>query len=209
MRQRAAKRTVDVVVAGSLLAITSPLLAAVAVAIRATSPGPALFRQRRIGLAGEPFTLLKFRSMAADNDDAAHRALVLAELAGEDPGTSDGRYKLEGDPRITAVGAWLRRTSVDELPQLWNVVRGEMSLVGPRPLIDWEHDLLPADLTEVRARVRPGLTGRWQVSGRNDMTNLEMLELDRLYVDDLARRGLGSDLAILAATPAALLGGAR
>ncbi len=211
--QRSYKRLLDVVVASAGLVVATPIMAAAAAAVGVGSRGPVLFRQRRIGRDGRPFTLYKFRTMTVDNDDSAHRALVAAELSdpGSGPGTSDGVFKLENDPRVTRVGALLRRTSIDELPQLWNVIRGDMSIVGPRPLIDWEHDLLPPELAAIRSRVRPGLTGRWQVSGRNYLSTLEMLQLDQDYVLDLVDRGVRIDLEILAATPAAVIsgGGAR
>ncbi len=212
-RDRAVKRGLDVVVASLGLVVTAPLVAVLAAAVRATSPGPALFAQTRIGRDGQPFTLWKLRSMSIGNDDSAHRAMVAAELADPDaaPDTSDGVFKLEDDPRVTPVGRLLRRTSLDELPQLWNVVRGDMSLVGPRPLIDWEHELLPLEQANVRTRVRPGLTGKWQVSGRNHLSTPAMLLLDQEYVHDLATRGLRADVEILVATPAVLVngGGAR
>ncbi len=206
---RGYKRLLDVIVASGTLVLAAPIMAAAAIAVGIGSDGPVLFRQRRIGRNGQPFTLYKFRSMTVDNDDSAHRALVAAELTEPKSaaGTSDGVFKLENDPRVTRVGAVMRRTSIDELPQLWNVIRGDMSIVGPRPLIDWEHDLLPAQMAAVRSRVRPGLTGRWQVSGRNYLSTPEMLELDREYVLDLVDRGVLTDLEILAATPAAVIGG--
>lgn len=211
--RRGMKRAMDLVIAAAAAVVSAPVMVAASVAVRAGSGSPVLFRQQRIGRDGRPFTLYKFRSMAVDNDDSAHRALITAELADPNaaPGTSDGVFKLERDPRVTTVGAFLRRTSIDELPQLWNVLRGDMSIVGPRPLIDWEHQLLPEELAEVRTRVRPGLTGLWQVSGRNYLSTPEMLQLDRDYVHGLRTRGLRVDLKILAATPTALIsgGGAR
>src|SRR5690606_12664276 len=139
-----AKRAMDVVVAGIALTALGPLMLLIGAAVRLTSRGPALFRQERVGLRGEPFTMLKFRSMVVDNDDSAHRELCTRQLLGdEDSAAEDGVFKLDDDPRVTAVGRWLRRLSLDELPQLINVLRGDMSIVGPRPALQWEVDLYP------------------------------------------------------------------
>ena len=148
--------------------------------------------------------MLKFRTMAVDNADDAHREMVKNELgANAEPGTSDGLFKLENDPRVTWVGAWLRRSSLDELPQLWNIVRGDMALVGPRPSLPWEVELFEPRFRD-RERVRPGLTGLWQVSGRNRLSMRDMLELDLEYVRSWS---LVTDLGILIHTPAAVLRG--
>jgi lipopolysaccharide/colanic/teichoic acid biosynthesis glycosyltransferase len=197
-----ARRGMDVVGAALLLLITAPLSLVAAVWIRVDSPGPALLRQQRIGLGRRPFTLYKFRTMRVGADDAAHRALIAAELRGEDT-RSGGSTKLDGDPRITRAGRFLRKTSCDELPQLWNVLRGDMSLVGPRPCLPWEADMFPARYAE-RFTVRPGLTGLWQVRGRSSLGTREMLELDLEYV---RTRRLGTDLWIVTATLPALLRG--
>ncbi|HLU53563.1 MAG TPA: sugar transferase [Acidimicrobiia bacterium] len=199
-----AKRAMDVVVAGIALTALGPLMLLIGAAVRLTSRGPALFRQERVGLRGEPFTMLKFRSMVVDNDDSAHRELCTRQLLGdEDSAAEDGVFKLDDDPRVTAVGRWLRRLSLDELPQLINVLRGDMSIVGPRPALQWEVDLYPPRHLR-RLAVRPGITGLWQVSGRNRLSMLEMLDLDVRYVDDWS---LWGDIMILLATPAALLRG--
>jgi lipopolysaccharide/colanic/teichoic acid biosynthesis glycosyltransferase len=167
--------------------------------------GPALFRQERVGLRGQRFTLLKFRTMFQGVDDRALRDLIARELRGEDT-VDGGSSKLNNDRRITRVGSILRRTSLDELPQLFNVLRGDMTLVGPRPCLGWEAEMFPAEFTP-RFEVRPGLTGLWQVSGRSALGTLEMLELDVRYVRS---RSLQSDLSILIRTVPALLGsGAR
>lgn len=198
------KRIVDVTIAGGLLILLSPLLLTVAVLVRITSRGPALFRQERVGVNGRPFTILKLRTMVVDNDDTAHRELNTRELLGtDDPKTSDGIFKLEADPRITGIGHWLRRLSLDELPQLINVVRGEMSIVGPRPALQWEVDLFQQRHLR-RMAVRPGITGLWQVSGRNQLSMLEMLDLDVRYVEEWSPR---LDLRIIAMTPGVLLRG--
>lgn len=196
------KRMLDVTVASSALLILSPFVVVVAALIKLTSRGPALFRQERVGLHGEHFTIFKFRTMNVDNDDSAHREIVSAQLTGaNDVGTTDGIFKLEDDPRVTTVGAWLRRFSLDEVPQLINVVRREMSIVGPRPAIQMEVDLYqPRHLR--RLDVRPGLTGLWQVSGRNRLSMLEMLDLDIRYVEEWSPT---LDLKIIAATPGVML----
>jgi lipopolysaccharide/colanic/teichoic acid biosynthesis glycosyltransferase len=187
------------------LLLCLPLLVVVWALVRLTSPGPALFRQVRVGEGGRSFEMLKFRTMVVDNDDSAHRDYVARLLAGEaEP--EEGLYKLGTDPRVTRVGAVLRKASIDELPQLINVMRGDMSLVGPRPALPWEVAMFP-DWAAPRFSVRPGLTGLWQVSGRNRLSMLDGLVLDTDYV---ARRGLLLDLVILVRTvPAVLRGGAR
>ena len=160
--QAAAKRACDVVVSAVGLLALLPLFAVVAVAIKATSPGPVIFRQERVGLRGRPFTLLKFRTMCAGAD------LMLDDL--RDRNEADGPlFKLREDPRVTRVGAMLRRYSIDELPQLWNVLKGEMSLVGPRPPLAGEVALYEEWQLD-RLEVRPGITGLWQVSGRSELS---------------------------------------
>jgi len=198
------KRIVDVAIAGGLLVLLSPLLLLASCLVRITSRGPALFRQARIGKDGRPFVILKLRTMVVDNDDSAHRELNTRELLGaNDPATSDGIFKLEADPRITPLGHWLRRLSLDELPQLINVVRGEMSIVGPRPALQWEMDLFQRRHLR-RLAVRPGITGLWQVSGRNQISMLEMLDFDVRYVEEWS---LGLDFRIIAMTPGVLMRG--
>ena len=196
------RRMFDVTLAGLLLLLTAPVLLALVVWVRLDSPGPALFCQERIGLGRRSFTLLKFRSMVASADDAAHRRLIEAELAGAATACG-GSTKLAGDVRITRAGRFLRRTSLDELPQLLNVLRGDMSLVGPRPCLPWEAELFPPEYAG-RFTVRPGLTGLWQVSGRSTVGTLEMLQMDVAYV---AAQGVRSDLRILLLTIPALLRG--
>jgi lipopolysaccharide/colanic/teichoic acid biosynthesis glycosyltransferase len=199
-----AKRAIELTLTIGVLITLGPLFLVIAALVRATSDGPILFRQERVGRDGHRFTMLKFRTMVVDNDDDAHRQMVESEFAADaDPGTSDGVFKLENDPRVTWVGAWLRRSSLDELPQLWNVVRGDMALVGPRPSLPWEVDLFEPRFRD-RERVRPGLTGLWQVSGRNRLSTLDMLELDLEYVRSWS---LATDLSILVQTPAAVLRG--
>jgi lipopolysaccharide/colanic/teichoic acid biosynthesis glycosyltransferase len=180
--------------------------------VRSTSAGPALFRQERVGRGMRPFTMLKLRSMYADNDDRMHRDYVTTmlsaaeeEAAEEVPARNNALFKLTGDPRVTPLGAWLRRTSLDELPQLINVLRGDMSLVGPRPMLPWEAQLLAAPYRR-RFTVKPGITGLWQVKGRSRLSMRTALELDVEYT---RRRSVLLDLSILARTvPALFRGGA-
>ena len=199
------KRGLDVILALAVLVLTSALLLAVAVLVRATSPGPALFRQTRVGRDGVPFTMLKFRTMRDGCDDTVHRDYVTRLLAGNAE-QHEGLYKLGDDPRVTRVGRVLRRLSIDELPQLINVLTGDMALVGPRPALPFECELFP-EWAAPRYRVPPGLTGLWQVSGRNRLTMVEGLRLDIEYVD---QRGFRTDLLILLRTIPVVLGrGAR
>lgn len=186
-----------------LLLLVTPLLLVIAVAVRLSSPGPVLFRQRRLGLLRQPFTMLKFRTMVQDNDDSIHREYVAQLLTGDaDDGGEQGVYKLVGDPRVTWVGRILRRTSLDELPQLINVVRGDMALVGPRPVLEYEAEMFPS-WAALRFRVRPGITGLWQVSGRSAVDYHGALAYD---VDYVRRRSLLLDLSILLRTLGVLVG---
>ena len=191
---RAGKRLFDVVVASALLVLSSPLFAAVAVAIKATSPGPVMFRQERSGLHGRPFRIFKFRTMCVD---AEQQRAVLAEH-----NQVDGPiFKMKDDPRVTRVGQWLRQTSLDELPQLLNVVRGEMSLVGPRPFPIEESERITGWAT-IRFSVPPGMTGLWQVSGRNALSYDDLRHLDYIYT---ASWSFLWDLRILLQTPVSVL----
>jgi lipopolysaccharide/colanic/teichoic acid biosynthesis glycosyltransferase len=199
-------RTVDVTGALTVLLLLSPLLLAIAVWVRLDSPGPAVFRQPRVGLDRRMFTVYKFRTMRCGCEDGELRRLIEAELRGEDT-CRNGSTKLSDDARVTRSGRFLRRASLDELPQLMNVLRGEMSLVGPRPCLPWEAELFPPEYAE-RFTVRPGLTGLWQISGRSTVGTLDMLRMD---VDYVRSRRLRGDLRILLATIPSLLrgGGAR
>jgi exopolysaccharide biosynthesis polyprenyl glycosylphosphotransferase len=188
------KGVIDRLLALTLLLMASPVMVLAAVCVKASSRGPVIFRQTRIGVGGRPFRMLKFRSMVADAE--ARRAEL--EKHNEDDGL---KFKIRNDPRVTRVGAFLRRFSVDELPQLWNVVRGDMSLVGPRPPLPEEVEAYDTDATR-RLRVRPGLTGLWQVSGRSDLTWEESLRLDLRYVDNWS---FWLDVAILWRTWRAVL----
>jgi lipopolysaccharide/colanic/teichoic acid biosynthesis glycosyltransferase len=206
LEQYVGKRTFDVVMALILLVVLSPVMLAAYLAVRLSSPGGAVFRQVRVGALERPFVLLKFRTMVQGCSHESHESFVRRMMAGDDPRACDGLYKLEQDPRVTPVGRFLRRTSIDELPQLVNVLRGDMSLVGPRPALPWEVELFPIS-AYTRFFVLPGLTGLWQISGRNRLTMLEGLRLDVEYVKACA---LSTDLRIIFFTPLTLLrGGAR
>ncbi len=189
-------RLLDIVGAAVVLALLSPLLAVVALLIRIDSSGSAIFRQRRLGRDMEPFEVAKFRTMHSGAASDTHRAHVIAMIADEDKRGTRPMGKLQEDVRVTKVGSFLRRTSIDELPQLWNVLRGEMSLVGPRPPIQYEVDRYPDEAFR-RFAVRPGVTGLWQVSGRSLLTFKEMIGLDREYVE---RRSFFLNLKILILT---------
>lgn len=198
-----AKRLIDCVGAAVLLLVLAPVLLVIAALVRLTSPGPALFRQERVGLGGRPFVCWKFRTMRIDNDDSIHRSYVTRLLTDNRPpdGGEAGVYKLTDDPRVTPLGSVLRRASLDELPQLVNVLRGDMSLVGPRPCLQWEADLY-RPVHRRRFEVKPGMTGLWQVCGRSRRGMLEQLDLDVQYV---RRRSLALDLTLLARTIPAML----
>lgn len=197
----AAKRTIDFTLALLFLVIVMPLLVAIAIVIKLDSPGPVFFRQRRLGRDMRPFTVLKFRTMAADAAPDRHREYIaeLARCGYADDG--EGLKKLTDDPRVTRVGRVLRRLSIDEVPQLINVVCGQMSLVGPRPALEYELEHYDAPHFD-RFRVRPGLTGLWQVSGRNRLGFKRMLELDAEYARTAT---LATDFLILARTPGAAI----
>jgi exopolysaccharide biosynthesis polyprenyl glycosylphosphotransferase len=195
-RQLVVKRAMDIVISTFMLVLLSPLFVLVAIAVRATSRGPALFQQTRIGQGGRPFRMWKFRSMIADAEEQ-QEALAEQNVYGTEP-----LFKLERDPRITPLGRVLRRTSLDELPQFWNVLRGEMSLVGPRPPLPREVARY-AEPHLTRLDVRPGLTGPWQVSGRNRVVRFEdVLALERAYIE---RWSFGTDVGILLRTVPAVL----
>ena len=203
------KRAIDIV--GSILALIafSPMLALIAVAIKATSKGPVFFKQQRVGQHGELFTFLKFRSMRVDNDSSVHEEYVKKLIAGQAErkpanGNGNGVYKLTNDSRITRVGAFLRRTSLDEMPQFLNVLKGDMSLVGPRPAIPYE---VAAYRTWHRRRVlevKPGITGLWQVNGRSRVSFDDMVRLDLQYARVWSP---WMDIKILLLTPRAVLMG--
>jgi len=192
--RRAVKAGFDRAIAAVALLLLAPLLAVIALVIRLADGGPALFRQTRIGKDGRPFTVLKFRTMVPD---AEQRKAALAGLSDAD----SVLFKIRADPRVTRVGSWLRRWSLDELPQLLNVLSGEMSLVGPRPALP-DETARYADHVRRRLVVKPGITGLWQVNGRSDLSWKESVRLDLRYVENWS---LGLDLQILWQTRAAVL----
>ena len=194
------RRTADVVVSSLLLILFLVPMLLIALAVHLEDKGPAFFRQERVGLGGGRFTLFKFRTMFRGGDDRELRELIARELRGEDT-VENGSSKLNNDSRVTRTGAFLRKTSLDELPQLFNVLRGDMTLVGPRPCLCWEAEMFPEEF-EPRFSVPPGLTGLWQVSGRSTLGTLDMLRLDVRYVES---RSLRSDADILLRTVPALL----
>lgn len=191
-------RALDLAVAIAALIVLGPLMAVVAVVCTLSDRGPALFAHRRIGLNGRPFGVLKFRSMRINSDAvlAAH-LLNSPEAAAE----WDADHKLRDDPRVTRVGSFLRKSSLDELPQIFNVLRGEMSIVGPRPIVAAEVSRY-GQLFECYCSVKPGMTGLWQVSGRNDVTYEHRVHMDALYA---RHRSVWLDVKIIAATIPAVL----
>lgn len=200
--QTTARRLLDLVVATIALVLLAPLMAAIALAIRAESPGPVIFRQRRLGQGLRPFTVLKFRTMRHEADATVHRDYVHSLIERPQAAQRGQLYKLSVDSRITRVGRFLRSWSLDELPQLVNVLRGEMALVGPRPVIPYEVDRYPERYLP-RFTVKPGLTGLWQVSGRNERTYEEMVRFDIEYA---RQASLLLDLRILAKTVPVVFG---
>jgi lipopolysaccharide/colanic/teichoic acid biosynthesis glycosyltransferase len=202
------KRITDVLGSVALLLISSPVLAMIAVAIKVTSKGPVIFKQERLGQFGTTFRCFKFRTMYENNDPKIHREYI-QRLIG-DKGVAkinDGTpvvYKITSDPRVTPIGRFLRRTSLDEFPQFWNVLRGEMSLVGPRPPLAYEFELYDDWHRRRVLEMKPGVTGLWQVSGRSRVTFDDMVRLDLRYAQ---RWSLWLDLKILLATPFAALAG--
>jgi lipopolysaccharide/colanic/teichoic acid biosynthesis glycosyltransferase len=193
------KRPLDLVLAAVLLLPGLPLIGALALAVAIESPGPAFFRQERVGQHGSRFRMWKLRSMHDVHHDETHRLAAADWFAGR--AANGDRYKTLADPRVTRVGRWLRRLDMDELPQLFNVLRGEMSLVGPRPAIPYELGLYRPDYLE-RLQVPPGMTGLWQVTRRDRLSAADMMMLDLRYVRDAS---LGLDLRVLAMTAPALL----
>ncbi len=203
------KRAMDILGSGVVLLILAPILAIVALLIKLTSPGPVIFEQERVGQFGRRFNCLKFRTMHANNDPKIHREYVQNFIAGKaaDQGGNQAAapvFKLTNDPRVTAVGRFLRKTSLDEFPQFWNVLRGEMSLVGPRPPVPYEFDVYDCWHRRRVLEVKPGVTGLWQVSGRSRTSFDDMVRLDVRYSQNWS---LWLDLRILLATPRAVFTG--
>lgn len=205
--RRRQKRIFDVVATSLMIPVLSPLFLLIALLIKLDSPGPVLFKQERVGENGRPFRMLKFRSMRNGADAAVHKAhvtrLIQQNLAPAQLGKREGSLKLERDDRVTRVGAFLRRTSLDELPQLFNVLRGEMSLVGPRPPLGYEVAVYQ-EWHKRRLKALPGVTGLWQVRARNHVSFDEMVRLDLEYIE---KQSLWFDLQIILRTPIAMLNG--
>jgi lipopolysaccharide/colanic/teichoic acid biosynthesis glycosyltransferase len=205
-RSRAAqlvlKRVLDVVLALVLLLGLLPVVLLTVVAVRLSSPGPVVFRQQRVGKDGRLFWMYKFRSMVSTGDPRLHAAYYRQLVSGQ-AAPIDGAFKLARDPRVTGVGRLLRRTSLDEIPQLVNVLAGDMSLVGPRPPIPYETDMY-SPRERLRLAVVPGITGLWQVSGRSLLSFQEMVDLDLAYIEHWS---IWLDLRILLRTPLVVLTG--
>jgi len=199
-----AKRALDLVVGSLALVVLSPLMLVLAIMVRIDSPVPALFRQSRIGLNGQPFTMIKFRTMQHGNDESQHREYYRALIEGtaESRESGDGeKVFLLDDPRVTRTGAWLRKLSLDELPNLFNVLGGSMSLVGPRPPIDYEVDMYDTR-SKGKLAAKPGMTGLAQVSGRGTLTFDEIIDLDLEYIE---KRSFFFDVGLLFRTVPAVL----
>lgn len=206
----AIKRIIDIVGSSLAMLIFSPLFCVISLAILITSRGPVLFRQERIGQFGNKFIFLKFRSMHVDTDDSIHREYIKKLITQNRPSeeTNDGAhpavYKIRNDPRVTPIGKFLRKTSLDELPQLLNVFRGEMSLVGPRPAIPYEYESYDTWHRYRLMQVKPGITGLWQVTSRSSASFDEMVRLDLKYIQEWS---LWLDFKILLITPWAVIKG--
>jgi lipopolysaccharide/colanic/teichoic acid biosynthesis glycosyltransferase len=204
-----AARIRDVVLATILLLLLTPSFLVIALAVAVSSPGPILFRQTRVGRGRRPFVMLKFRTMAFGSDDRTHREFVThmflesAQTQDDESGSGNGLCKLVEDERVTRVGRLLRRLSLDELPQLFNVRAGHMSLVGPRPPLPWEVELFQTRHL-VRFNAKPGMTGLWQVRGRSTLTMPQALDIDVEYIE---RRSFWLDLSILLRTLPAVFSG--
>lgn len=203
------KRAIDIFGSGLILLILSPVLAAIALLIKLTSKGPVIFEQERLGEFGKHFKCLKFRTMYVNNDPKIHREYVQNFISGkaEEKEKKNGGpviYKITNDPRVTSIGRFLRKTSLDEFPQFWNVVRGDMSLVGPRPPVAYEFEVYDFWHRRRVLEVKPGITGLWQVCGRSRTSFDDMVRLDLQYCQSWS---LWLDLRILLATPRAVLMG--
>jgi lipopolysaccharide/colanic/teichoic acid biosynthesis glycosyltransferase len=204
---RVLKRVMDIVGSALAMVFLLPAFLAIASAVKATSKGPVFFRQRRIGQDGRSFVFLKFRSMHANNDAAIHKAYVQKLIAGKaekqpSNGNAEGVYKLTHDPRVTKIGAFLRKTSLDELPQFINVLKGEMSLVGPRPPVPYEVEAYDIWHRRRLLEAKPGITGLWQVSGRSRVKFDDMVRLDLHYARTWSP---WTDMKILWRTPGAVV----
>jgi exopolysaccharide biosynthesis polyprenyl glycosylphosphotransferase len=204
----AIKRAIDLAGSAAALVFLSPIFAAVALAIKLSSKGPVLFKQERLGQHGKTFTVLKFRSMRTDCDAKIHQQYVEQFIAGQVDGSSETAtkpvFKIQQDPRVTSIGRFIRKTSLDELPQFWNVMRGDMSLVGPRPPLAYEFQKYEVWHRRRVLEIKPGITGLWQVEGRSRTRFDEMVRLDLKYARAWS---VWLDLKILAQTPGAVIQG--
>ena len=203
----ALKRGLDVAGSATLLLLVAPILLVIAALVKLFSPGPVFFRQVRVGEYGKPFTMFKFRTMRVNNDATIHKEFVSQLIKGTVPGTGNtaaSPFKISHDPRVTPIGRLLRKTSLDELPQLWNVLRGEMSLVGPRPPLCYEVEQYKSWHYRRVLEAKPGITGLWQVSGRSRTTFEDMVRLDLRYAKNSSA---WTDIKILLATPRAVISG--
>jgi exopolysaccharide biosynthesis polyprenyl glycosylphosphotransferase len=201
------KRALDVLGSLALLTLTLPLFLVIAALIKLKSPGPVFYRQTRIGRYAKPFTMLKFRTMFVNSDNAIHQQYVswfISSSGKQEPQAGDTVFKLSNDPRVTPIGRILRATSLDELPQFLNVLRGEMSLVGPRPPLPYELEQYKPWHCRRVLEAKPGITGLWQVTGRSRTTFDDMVRLDLRYVKTWS---LWTDIKILLATPRAVISG--
>jgi len=202
--QLGVKRAMDLFFSALVLVVGAPLFLFLALAVRCSSRGPVFFRQTRLGKNGIPFTFYKFRTMHHNNDESVHRSFAQSFINGKMESRQGGRvFKMISDPRVTRIGTFLRQSSLDELPQFWNILKGEMSLVGPRPPIHYELDHYQ-DWHKDRLKAKPGLTGLWQVSGRSRVPFDEMVMLDLHYITHWS---LAMDLRIIFKTIPVLLKG--
>jgi lipopolysaccharide/colanic/teichoic acid biosynthesis glycosyltransferase len=205
--REAAKRALDIIGSLTMTALFAPVMLAAMAAVRLSSPGPVLLRQIRVGRRGEPFRMLKLRTMYVNAGHRVHQEYMawFIKSSGQHSCTGHEVFKLTDDPRITPAGRFLRRASLDELPQFWNVLRGDMSLVGPRPPLPFEVEQYQPWHRRRVLEAKPGITGLWQVSGRSRTTFDDMVRLDLRYA---RTHSLWTDIKILAATPRAMFKGA-
>lgn len=199
------KRCMDIILSLLLIILTAPLFLAISFIIKLTSPGPVFFKQRRMGLNGREFMFLKFRTMYVNNDSQRHQQYVKQLISGgENSAVEPGIYKIKEDPRVTPFGTFLRKSSLDEIPQFINVLKGDMSLIGPRPPIPYEFEMYDIWHRSRLLSCKPGITGLWQVNGRSATTFDEMVRLDLDYIENWS---LWGDIRILFKTPYAVLSG--
>ena len=202
--REALKRVLDIAGSAALMLMLLPVYMVVAALVKLTSDGPVFFRQDRVGRMGQPFRMLKFRTMKVNSDSAIHQKYVSDFISSSDRLDKSGVFKIVNDPRVTPVGHILRKTSLDELPQFWNVLRGDMSLVGPRPPLAYEvQQYKPWHYRRV-LEAKPGITGLWQVTGRSRTTFDDMVRLDLRYARTCS---VWTDVKILLATPRAVISG--